>query len=168
MAGYQSAPGTDSPNVQQMESGWWWTRTVCPSVGPSYCENVYSTVKYTDRLKTRGVGEYLTILFCYIKTHLVVCGAYVEVTSSKFIYFYLLWDGQSYVFKVTKSGTPAFIINQAFIFSFMWFDYIIFEVSKLDEDELFIAESIMPYHRHRYLPVYAFTYMYACIHVAYM
>ncbi len=41
-------------------------------------------------------------------------------------------------------------------------------MSKLDEDELFIAERIMPYHRHIYLPVYAFTYMYACIHVAYM
>lgn len=61
------------------------------------------------------------------------------------------------VFNTTKSGTPALIINQAFIFSFMWFDYIIFEVSNLDEDELFIAEHIMPDHRHRYLDMYAFT-----------
>lgn len=86
--------------------------------------------------------------------HFVVWGKYVEVTY-KCVYFDLLWDGQSCVFKAMKSGTPALIINQAFIFSFMWFDYILFEVSKLDEVELFIAESIMPDHRHRYL--YGFT-----------
>lgn len=60
----------------------------------------------------------------------------------------ILRDGHCCVLKEVKSGTCAFIIHQAFISSFMSFDSILFEVSKLDEVELLIAERIMPDHRY--------------------
>lgn len=82
-------------------------------------------------------------LFCYINVQFLGKKKFYN----KCIYFDLLQDGHSCVFKATKSGTPALNINQPFIFSFMWFDSILFEVSTLDEVELLIDESLMPNHR---------------------
>lgn len=133
MAGYQNTPRTDSPNVQQMESGRWWTRTVCPSM------NVCSTVKCCCYIAV--------LLFCHSWKH-------VEVTVYTNVFIFNSSEMVILVFlKATKSGTPALIINQAFIFSIMWFDYILFEVSKPDEVELLIADSIKPNHRQWYLDI---------------
>lgn len=72
-----------------------------------------------QRLNTTegGNGEYFTtcVYTCYfcVLSFSEICGSYIQ----KHLFF--ISSEMVIVFKATKSGTPALIINQAFIFSFM-------------------------------------------------